>query len=51
MIEITLKVVDTAFLYFHTRHSTGDEIAPFVDEMRKEYMFREAMRQVKAASG
>ncbi len=36
MIEIIPNTVDTAFLYFHTRCSTGDEIAPFVDEMRKE---------------
>jgi hypothetical protein len=34
MIEIVPKVVDTAFLYFHTRCSSGDEIAPFVDEIR-----------------
>lgn len=36
MIEITPQVVDTAFLYFHTRCSSGDEIAPFVDEIRRE---------------
>lgn len=30
MIEIIPNRVDTAFLYFHTRCSTGDEIAPFV---------------------
>jgi hypothetical protein len=36
MIEITPNVVDTAFLYFHTRCSSGDEIAPFLDEIRKE---------------
>jgi len=35
MVEIVPNVVDTAFLYFHTRCSTGDEIAPFVDEIRK----------------
>jgi hypothetical protein len=35
MIEIIPQVVDAAFLYFHTRCSTGDEMAPFVDEMRK----------------
>jgi len=35
MIEIIPDVVDTAFLYFHTRCSSGDEIAPFVDEIRK----------------
>jgi hypothetical protein len=36
MIEIIPNVVDTAFLYFHTRRSTGDEMAPFVDEIRQE---------------
>ena len=36
MIEIIPDVVDTAFLYFHTRCSSGDEVAPFVDEIRKE---------------
>ena len=36
MIEITPKVVDTALLYFHTRCSSGDEMTPFVDEIRKE---------------
>ena len=36
MIEIIPDVVDTAFLYFHTRCSTGDEITPFVANMRKE---------------
>jgi len=35
MIEIIPNAVDTAFLYFHTRCSTGDEIAPFVDEIRR----------------
>jgi len=35
MIEIIPNVVDTTFLYFHTRCSAGDEIAPFVDEIRK----------------
>ena len=35
MIEIIPNVVDAAFLYFHTRCSTGDEIAPFVDEIQK----------------
>jgi hypothetical protein len=34
MIEIIPDVVDSAFLYFHTRRSSGDEIAPFVDEIR-----------------
>jgi hypothetical protein len=36
MIEIVPSIVDTAFLYFHTRRSTGDEIAPFVDEIHKD---------------
>jgi hypothetical protein len=36
MIEIIPDVVDTAFLYFHTRRSSGDEIAPFVAEIRRE---------------
>jgi hypothetical protein len=36
MIEIVPSFVDTAFLYFHTRRSKGDEIAPFVDEIRQE---------------
>jgi predicted esterase len=35
MIEIIPDIVDTAFLYFHTRRSSGDEIAPFVEEIRK----------------
>jgi hypothetical protein len=34
MIEIVPNAVDSAFLYFHTRQSTGDEIAPFLDELR-----------------
>jgi phage gp37-like protein len=34
MIEIVPNKVDTAFLYFHTRASTGNEIAPFLDELR-----------------
>ena len=34
MIEIVPQVVDSAFFYFHTRCSTGDEIAPFLDEIR-----------------
>jgi hypothetical protein len=34
MIEIIPNFVDSAFLYFHTRCSSGDEIAPFVDEIR-----------------
>jgi hypothetical protein len=36
MIEIVPQVVDSAFLYFHTRCSTGDEMAPFVGEIRRE---------------
>jgi hypothetical protein len=35
MIEIIPNIVDAAFLYFHTRYSTGDEIAPFVDEIQE----------------
>jgi hypothetical protein len=35
MIEITPQVVDTAFLYFHTRCSSGDEIAQFLGEFQK----------------
>jgi hypothetical protein len=35
MIEIVPDAVDSALLYFHTRCSSGDEIAPFVDEIRK----------------
>jgi hypothetical protein len=34
MIEIVPNVVDSALLYFHTRCSSGDEIAPFLDEIR-----------------
>jgi len=34
MIEIVPNPVDAAFLYFHTRSSTGDEIAPFLDELQ-----------------
>jgi hypothetical protein len=36
MIEITPNIVDSAFLYFHTRCSSGDEIGPFLGEIRKE---------------
>lgn len=36
MIERIPPVVDTAFLYFHTRCSSGDELEPFVDEIRRE---------------
>jgi hypothetical protein len=36
MIEIIPNILDSAFLYFHTRCSTGNEIAPFVDEIQKE---------------
>jgi predicted esterase len=34
MIEITPKVVDSAFIYFHTGGSCGDEIAPFLAELQ-----------------
>jgi hypothetical protein len=34
MIEIIPDEVETAFLYFHTRCSAGDEIAPFTAEVR-----------------
>jgi hypothetical protein len=33
MIKIIPNIVDSAFLYFHTRRSTGDEIALFTDEI------------------
>ncbi|MGA2489569.1 MAG: hypothetical protein ABSF99_05200 [Anaerolineales bacterium] len=33
MIEIIPDDVNSAFLYFHTRRSNGDEIAPFADEI------------------
>lgn len=33
MIEIIPNTVDSAFLYFHTRCSSGAEIAPFLDEI------------------
>jgi hypothetical protein len=36
MIEIIPNVIDTAFFYFHTRCSCGDEIAPFVAEIEAE---------------
>jgi hypothetical protein len=36
MIEIIPDVIDTALLYFHTRCSSGDEITPFVSEIRRE---------------
>jgi len=36
MIEIIPTHTDTAFLYFHTRRSSGDEIAPFIEEIQKE---------------
>jgi hypothetical protein len=35
MVEIIPQVVDTAFFYFHTRRSTGDEIAPFVGDIQR----------------
>ncbi len=34
MIESLPNVVHSAFLYFHTRCSSGDEIIPFIDEIR-----------------
>jgi hypothetical protein len=34
MIEIIPNFVEAALLYFHTRCSSGDEIAPFVDEIQ-----------------
>jgi hypothetical protein len=33
MIEMVPEVVDSALLYFHTRCSSGDEIAPFMGEL------------------
>jgi len=36
MIEFVPNIVDTAFLYFHSRCSSGDEIAPFAEELRRE---------------
>ena len=36
MIEIIPDTIDSAFLYFHTRCSSGDEIATFTDEICKE---------------
>lgn len=33
MIENIPDKVNTAFLYFHTRCSSGDEITPFIDEL------------------
>lgn len=36
MIEIVPNTVDSAFLYFHTRSSSGDEIAPYTEAIRKE---------------
>ncbi len=35
MVEVIPPVVDSAFFYFHTRRSTGDEIVPFVDEIQQ----------------
>jgi hypothetical protein len=34
MIEIIPETVDSALLYFHTRCSSGDELLPFVAELR-----------------
>ena len=36
MIEIIPDSVDSAFLYFHSRRSSGSEMAPFADEIGKE---------------
>jgi hypothetical protein len=36
MLEITTQAVDTGFLYFRTRRSSGDELAPFADEVGRE---------------
>ncbi len=36
MIEVVPNTVDSAFIYLHTRCSTGDEIGPFLDELRTE---------------
>ncbi len=35
MLEIIPQVVDTAFLYFHSRCSSGAELQPFVDALRQ----------------
>jgi hypothetical protein len=35
MIEIIPETVDSALIYFHTRWSSGAEIAPFLDEIRR----------------
>lgn len=34
MIEVTPPRVDSAFLYFHTARSSGEEMAPFLGELR-----------------
>ncbi|HEX3052390.1 MAG TPA: hypothetical protein VHP83_17145 [Aggregatilineaceae bacterium] len=36
MIEIVPDNVDSALLYFHTRASSGNEITPFIDDLRRE---------------
>ena len=36
MIEVIPQKSDAAFLYFHTRCSRGDEIAPFLHELQAE---------------
>lgn len=36
MIEIVPDTVGTAFLYFHSPRSSGDDLAPFVDRLRAE---------------
>jgi hypothetical protein len=36
MLEVVPDTVDSAFFYFHTRCSTGEEIKPFVSEIQRE---------------
>ncbi len=36
MIEIIPEKIDSAFLYFHTRRSCGDEMAAFLPDLRRE---------------
>jgi hypothetical protein len=49
MIENIPNSVDSAFLYFHTRRSSGDEMASFVEEMRRELRFQPGAVLFKAA--
>lgn len=35
MLDIIPPVIDTAFFYFHTRRSTGYEIAPYVADLQR----------------